>query len=99
MDALILDLPDPEEARRPPMAMKDYADEFRANAVALYESTLGATYKSIVADLASTGRPCANGCCATANAVASPLRLHSRPPHVGGCPYGFRQGDVAGCGS
>ena len=48
---LILDLLDPEEARRPPMAMKDYSDEFRADAVALYESTPGATYKSIAADL------------------------------------------------
>ncbi|MFF3359896.1 IS3 family transposase [Streptomyces sp. NPDC002917] len=33
------------------MAMKDYADEFKADAVALYESTPGATYKSIAADL------------------------------------------------
>ncbi|WP_423247587.1 IS3 family transposase [Streptomyces achmelvichensis] len=33
------------------MAMKDYSDEFRADAVALYESTPGATYKSIAADL------------------------------------------------
>jgi transposase len=48
---LILDLLDPEEARRPPMAMKDYSDEFRADSVALYESTPGATYKSIAADL------------------------------------------------
>jgi len=32
----LLDL---EEARRPPMAMKDYSDEFKADAVALYEST------------------------------------------------------------
>ncbi|MFJ4517502.1 hypothetical protein [Streptomyces sp. NPDC088816] len=40
MDTLILDLLDPEEARRPPMAMKDYSDEFKADAVALYESTL-----------------------------------------------------------
>ena len=51
VDTLILDLLDPEEARRPPMAMKDYSDEFKADAVALYESTLGATYKSIAADL------------------------------------------------
>lgn len=51
VDTLILDLLDPEEARRPPMAMKDYSDEFRADAVALYESTPGATYKSIAADL------------------------------------------------
>ncbi|WSA66385.1 transposase [Streptomyces sp. NBC_01800] len=51
MDTLILDLFDPEEARRPPMAMKDYSDEFKADAVALYESTPGATYKSIAADL------------------------------------------------
>ncbi|MFF9128441.1 IS3 family transposase [Streptomyces sp. NPDC014889] len=33
------------------MAMKDYSDEFRADAVALYESTPGATYRSIAADL------------------------------------------------
>jgi transposase len=51
VDTLILDLLDPEEARRPPMAMKDYSDGFKADAVALYESTPGATYKSIAADL------------------------------------------------
>ncbi|MFP1630034.1 transposase, partial [Streptomyces sp. 5K101] len=51
MDTLILDLLDPEEARTPPMAMKDYSDEFKADVVALYESTPGATYKSIAADL------------------------------------------------
>ncbi|MFB8035583.1 transposase [Streptomyces sp. NPDC056004] len=50
VDTLILDLLDPEEARRPPMAMKD-SDEFKADAVALYESTPGAIYKSIAADL------------------------------------------------
>ncbi|MFE7230180.1 transposase, partial [Streptomyces sp. NPDC057596] len=33
------------------MAMKDYSDEFKADAVALYESTPGATYKGIAADL------------------------------------------------
>lgn len=33
------------------MAMKDYSDEFKADAVALYESTPGAAYKSIAADL------------------------------------------------
>lgn len=33
------------------MAMKDFSDEFKADAVALYESTPGATYKSIAADL------------------------------------------------
>lgn len=33
------------------MAMKDYSDEFRADAVALYESTPGAIYRSIAADL------------------------------------------------
>lgn len=33
------------------MAMKDYSDEFKADAVTLYESTPGATYKSIAADL------------------------------------------------
>ncbi|MFE4392256.1 MULTISPECIES: transposase [Streptomycetaceae] len=31
--------------------MEDYSDEFRADTVALYESTLGATYKDIAADL------------------------------------------------
>ncbi|MFJ8009495.1 transposase [Streptomyces fagopyri] len=51
VDTLILDLLDPEKARRPPMAMKDYSDEFKADAVALYESTLGAICKSIAADL------------------------------------------------
>jgi len=51
VDTLILDLFDPEEARRPPMAMKDYSDEFKADAVALFESTPRATYKSIAADL------------------------------------------------
>jgi transposase len=51
VDTLILDLLDPEEARRPPMAMKDYSDEFKADAVAMFESTPGATYKSIAADL------------------------------------------------
>src|SRR5438094_89153 len=33
------------------MAMKDYSEEFKADAVALYESTPGATYKGIAADL------------------------------------------------
>ena len=33
------------------MAMKDYSDEFKADAVALYESMPGATYKGIAADL------------------------------------------------
>jgi transposase len=51
VDTLILDLLDPEKARTPPMAMKDYSDEFKADAVALYESTPGATYKSIAVDL------------------------------------------------
>ncbi|MFE5537111.1 hypothetical protein [Streptomyces sp. NPDC056492] len=51
MDTLILDLLDPEEARRPLMAMKDYSDEFKAHAVAPYKSTPGATYKSSAADL------------------------------------------------
>ncbi|PZH20053.1 hypothetical protein C1I97_01940 [Streptomyces sp. NTH33] len=34
---------------RAPMAMKDYSDEFKADAVALYESTPGATCKGIAA--------------------------------------------------
>ena len=38
VDTLILDLLDPEEARRPPTAMKDYSDEFKADAMALHES-------------------------------------------------------------
>nr|WP_261991872.1 IS3 family transposase [Streptomyces sp. or43] len=33
------------------MAMKDYSDEFKTDAVDLFESTPGATYKSIAADL------------------------------------------------
>ncbi|MEU2835339.1 transposase [Streptomyces lavendulae] len=33
------------------MALKDYSDEFKADAVALCESTAGATYKGIAADL------------------------------------------------
>ncbi|MEH0450267.1 transposase [Streptomyces sp. B21-102] len=33
------------------MAMKDYSDEFKADAVALFESAPGATYKSIATDL------------------------------------------------
>jgi transposase len=33
------------------MAMKDYSEEFKGDAVALYESTPGATYKGIAADL------------------------------------------------
>ncbi|GAA3812735.1 transposase [Streptomyces chiangmaiensis] len=33
------------------MAMKDYSDEFKGDAVALYESTPGVTYKGIAADL------------------------------------------------
>ncbi len=54
------------------MAMKDCSDEFKANAVALYESAPGATYKSIAADLGSTGTHCGIGCCGTANAAAPP---------------------------
>ncbi|MFF4343808.1 hypothetical protein ACFY00_28230 [Kitasatospora sp. NPDC001540] len=50
-DTLILDLLDPEEARTPPMVMKDYSDEFRADVVAPYKFTLGATYKDIAAAL------------------------------------------------
>lgn len=33
------------------MALKHYSDEFKADAMALYESTPGATYKAITADL------------------------------------------------
>ena len=51
VDTLILDLLDPEEVVTPPMAMKDYSDEFKADAMALYESTPGETYNSIAADL------------------------------------------------
>ncbi|MBK3573464.1 transposase [Streptomyces sp. MBT65] len=57
VDTLILDLLDPEEARRPPMVMKECSDEFRADAVALYESTPGAIYKSIAADLGVNRAP------------------------------------------
>lgn len=49
VDTLIPDLLDPKEARRPPMVMKDHSDEFKADAVALYESTPGAAYRSIAA--------------------------------------------------
>ncbi|MFJ2478550.1 transposase [Streptomyces sp. NPDC087659] len=72
MDTLILDLLDPEDARRPPMAMKDYSDEFKADAVASYESTPGAAYKSIAAGLGINRPPCVSGCCGTANAAVSP---------------------------
>ncbi|MFD9623699.1 transposase, partial [Streptomyces virginiae] len=48
---LMLDLLGPEEARRRPMARKDHSDEFKVDAVALYVSTPGATYKSIASDL------------------------------------------------
>jgi hypothetical protein len=51
VDTLSLDLLDPEEARRPPMATKDYSAECKADAAALYESTPGAAYKGIAADL------------------------------------------------
>ncbi|MGW6263610.1 transposase [Streptomyces sp. NPDC055085] len=51
MNTLILDLLDPEEARRPSMAMKDCLDEFKADAVALYKCIPGATYRSIAVDL------------------------------------------------
>ncbi|MDX3772123.1 MULTISPECIES: transposase [unclassified Streptomyces] len=47
MDTLALDLLDPEEARRPPMAMEGYSDEFKADAVTLYESVPGATYELV----------------------------------------------------
>ncbi|GLY74634.1 hypothetical protein Airi01_029010 [Actinoallomurus iriomotensis] len=40
---------DPEEARRPPIAMKGDSEEFKADAVAIYESRPGATYKGIAA--------------------------------------------------
>ena len=41
---------DPEEARRTPMLMNDYSDEFKAAAMAVHEPTPGATYKSVAAD-------------------------------------------------
>lgn len=62
---------DPEEARRPPMAMKVYSDECKADAVALHVSAPGAAYKSIAAARASTGPPCVSGCCGTVNAGAA----------------------------
>jgi hypothetical protein len=87
VDTLILDLLDPEEARRPPMVMKDYSDEFKADAVALYESTPGATYKSIAADLGiNRATLCASGSCGTANAAAS---LLARRRQLAVRPYPF----------
>ncbi|WP_327425531.1 transposase (plasmid) [Streptomyces sp. NBC_01527] len=74
MDTLILNLLDPEEARTPPMAMKDYSDEFKADAVALYESTPGATYKGIAVGVRSAGAVCGLECCGTANAAGSPCQ-------------------------
>jgi hypothetical protein len=50
---LILDALDPEGSRRPPMAMKDYSDEFEADAVALY----GATARGDVQDPDKRIRP------------------------------------------
>lgn len=66
------------------MAMKDYSDEFKADAVDLYESTPGATYKTSPLTWALTGRPCASGCCGTANAVASPRSFEAVRPTSGG---------------
>jgi transposase len=51
VDTLIRDLLDPQEAGRAPMVVKDWSDEFKADAVALYESAPGARCKSIAADL------------------------------------------------
>ncbi|WP_143200490.1 hypothetical protein [Kitasatospora sp. CB01950] len=50
VDTPIPDLLDPEEARTPPVAMKDCSGEFEADAVALYGSTPGAPYRDIAAD-------------------------------------------------
>jgi hypothetical protein len=48
VDTLILDLLDPERARPPPMAMKDYSDESKADAVGLVRVHTGATYKPVL---------------------------------------------------
>ena len=58
------------------MAMKDYSDEFKADAVALYESTPGATYKSIAADLGINRTPCGMG----AAGPGTPRRRPGRRP-------------------
>jgi transposase len=80
---LILDLLDPEEARRPPMAMKDYSDEFKTRASLL--------------TWASTGRRCVSGCCVAENAVSSSPRLRSRALSLGRrCRPLIR---TSGCGS
>ncbi|MFJ4991895.1 transposase [Streptomyces sp. SID8385] len=51
VDTLMLDLLAPEGARGRPMTMKNYSDKFKADAVALRESTPTATYKSVAASL------------------------------------------------
>ncbi|MFF3991603.1 transposase [Streptomyces sp. NPDC001797] len=98
VDTLILDLLDPEKARPPPTAMKDYSDEFKADAVALYESTPGATYKSIAADLGINratlrewvlrdrerrGVAAAPTTAGRPRSESKPLRIH---PVIGGIP-------------
>ncbi|MDQ0757608.1 hypothetical protein QF027_000243 [Streptomyces canus] len=55
--------------------------------MALYESTPGATYKSIAADLGIKRAPCVSGSCGTANGAVSPslppLRAGRRRPGPG----------------
>jgi transposase len=77
VDTLILDLLDPEEARRPPMGMKGYSDEFKADAVALFEfeSPPGRRTRASPPIWASPGLLCASGCRVTANAAAGARRL------------------------
>ncbi|MEV0347289.1 hypothetical protein AB0H88_16125 [Nonomuraea sp. NPDC050680] len=66
------------------MALKDYSDEFRANAVALYESTEGATYKGITADLGVSRAACAGTSASSAqvtwNGLPSPPSSTTNPP-------------------
>ncbi|MFI8829060.1 hypothetical protein [Streptomyces sp. NPDC053431] len=56
VDTLILDLLDPEKARRPPMAMKGYSAELKADAVALYESVKSRWNRSGTWEAAGSGR-------------------------------------------
>lgn len=88
------------------MARKNYSDEFRRQAVKLYESTPGATVRGIAEDLGigrstlrtwldqfGTGRKTA----ADGTATRSPLTPRSaRRPRAGGRPVGGRECGAAG---
>ncbi|WP_435863908.1 transposase [Streptomyces phaeochromogenes] len=66
--------------------MKDYSDEFKADAVALYASTPGATYKSIAADLGVNRGELATDrrlCARTAAALPDPGDPALRPTRLG----------------